>query len=421
MTPRPARSRAAEIRGGWGLVASVAWRFLSGRRSRILDGTARSALIAIAIGVAAMVIAMALMTGYREDLHRKLLRGNAAVLAYPLASEWSDLAEGVYRNLLALDSVVDVRRVAYGQGALSSGSRPDAIEVTLRGEAASDGLRGLGEIELNADGLVDGEVPGVVLGKDLAQQLSPAPGEILRLMVLGERAGRPRFRYQSVRLAGTFRSGFSEFDQRMVILDRDLLARLMGGTIGGSFFEFEVPDGVAPAVAADEIREVLGPEFLIREWSELNADLFAALRLQQMALFLVLGLIVVVSTFNVAASLVVLVRDRLRDVGVLAALGMRPAQIQAAFLLFGTTLGALGTGLGVALGAGVSFVLTRYELIRFGPEVAAVYFLSSVPFRVVPSDLLAIVGFTLLVLLLACWLPARRAGRVRPAAALRYE
>lgn len=407
--------------GSWSLVAAVAWRFLRGQRSQLLDGTARSALAATAIGVAAMVIAMALMSGYREDLHRKLLRGNAAVIAYPLSNEWLDLATEVYDQLFALPTVDRVRRVAYGQGSIASRETPEALELTLRGEDPADGLQGLGRVELNQVALVDGDIPGIVVGADLARRLGYEPDEVLRLMVLGAQNGRPRFRYQSVRIAGTFSSGFSEFDQGMAVMDRGLLERLMGGGIGGAFFEFEVPDSSEPSTAVAEIREVLGPDFLIREWSELNAELFAALRIQQLALFCVLGLIVLVSTFNVASSLVVLVRERMRDVGVLSALGLEPRQLQSVFLLFGAALGLFGTLAGVTLGTVVSLVLTRYELIRFGPEVAAVYFLSSVPFRVELLDLLAVVGFTLAVMLLACWLPSRRAGRVRAAVALRYE
>lgn len=409
------------MHGSWGLVVSVAWRFLRGRRSELLDGTARSALAATGIGVAAMVIAMALMSGYRQDLHRKLLRGNAAVIAYPLSNEWLDLADEVYVRLRSLESVDEVRRVAYGQGSLSSAETPDAIEVTLRGERLEDGLLGLGSIERRAAAAGGDDVPGVLLGADLERRLAVESGESLRLMVLGARAGRPRFRYQSVRVAGTFKSGFSEFDQGMVVMDRALLERLMGGGIGGSFFEFEVPESSSPAVAAAEIREALGPDFLVREWQELNAELFAALRLQQLALFFVLGLIVLVSTFNVASSLVVLVRERMRDIGVLSAMGLGPRQVQTIFLLFGLALGVVGTTLGVGLGAGTSLFLTRFEVIRFGPDVAAIYFLSAVPFRVEAVDLLAVVGFTLSVMVLACWLPSLRAGRVRPATALRYE
>jgi lipoprotein-releasing system permease protein len=143
--------------------------------------------------------------------------------------------------------------------------------------------------------------------------------------------------------------------------------------------------------------------------------------LQQIALFLVLGLIVLVSTFNVASTLVVLVRERMRDIGLLGALGLAPGSLRLIFLLYGGFLGGLGTLLGVAFGWGVSWVLTTFELIRFDSEVAAIYFIRSVPFRVEPEDLLAVVGFALLVTLLACLVPAWRAARIDPSSALRYE
>jgi lipoprotein-releasing system permease protein len=129
----------------------------------------------------------------------------------------------------------------------------------------------------------------------------------------------------------------------------------------------------------------------------------------------------VVSTFNVGATLVVLVREKMRDVGVLAALGMRPASLRRVFLLGGLYLGALGTALGVSLGAALSWLFTRFELLRFDADVAQIYFLSSVPFRVRGGDLLAVSLFSLGVTLLACLVAARRAARLDPAAALRYE
>ena len=143
--------------------------------------------------------------------------------------------------------------------------------------------------------------------------------------------------------------------------------------------------------------------------------------MQQIALFFVLGLIVLVSTFNVASSLVVLVRDRMRDVGVLAAIGLTPGELRSIFLFYGGALGVVGCICGVVLGAGIAWALTEFELIRFDPELAAIYFISSVPFRVDFADLMRVVGFTLVVTLVACWLPARKAGRVQPATALRYE
>ena len=407
------------------LVWAIAWRFLRGRqRSRLLDGTARAALVATALGVAAMVIAMALMSGYRRDLRQKLLGGNAAVIVYPLAPEAFRLDPEVRRRIAALPGVVELRRVAYGQGTLAGGGVAEGVDVTVRGvppgeEAGPPGR--LAPPSARVAAATSDRPPEVVVGEELAHRLGLAPGDTARLMVLGLEAGRPRFRYRGVRVAGTLATGLSEFDRRLVLADLALLQGLAGKEVGFGLFELVTSDLAGTAGLAAALRELLGPDYLIRDWRELNAELFAALELQQIALFFVLGLIVLVSTFNVASTLVVLVRERMRHIGVLAALGLGPRQLRGVFLLFGGFVSLVGTVAGLALGTLVAWLLTRYELIRFGPEVAEVYFLSSVSFQVRWLDLAAIVGFTLTVTALACWLPARRAATVRPAAALRYE
>ena len=195
----------------------------------------------------------------------------------------------------------------------------------------------------------------------------------------------------------------------------------MGHEVGSALYEIELTDANAAGTVAEQIREVLGSDFLVTDWRDLNRELFTALEVQKIALFFVLGLIVVVSTFNVASSLVVLVRERMRDVGVLASLGLSPPELRTVFLLYGGALGLAGTLCGVALGVAASWVMTEYELIRFDPDLAEIYFIDSVPFRVEAPDILAVIAFTLLVTLVACWLPARRAGSVLPATALRYE
>lgn len=405
----------------WRPVAAVAWRFLGGRRrSRLLDGTARSALVATAIGVAAMVIAMALMSGYRQDLQHKLVGGNAAVIAYPLTGEALVLSAAQRERLAAVPGLERYRRVAYAQGSIASAALPTGLDVTLRGVEPGAASDLLGVVERWTGELAPGVEP-VLVGRELAEELAAEPGEVLRLMVLAVERGRPRFRYASVALAGTFRSGFSEFDRRLAVVDRERLDGWVGTELGSAVYEFVIAEGTRTAGATDEIRELLGPDFLVRDWREINSELFSALELQQLALFFVLGLIVLVSTFNVASSLVVLVRERMREIGVLAAMGFRPRDLQAVFLFFGGFLSAVGTACGVTVGVVTAWLLTRFELIRFDPDVAEIYFLSSVVFRVRWQDLAAVVAFTLAVTVLSCWLPARRAGRVRPAVALRYE
>lgn len=408
----------ADLRARWTLPAAIAWRYLRGRRSGLLASTARSALAATALGVAAMVVAMALMTGYREDLQRQLVGGNAAVVAYPL-----DLAAGLALGeadlvrLRALPGVERVSAVAYAQGTLASEAAPAGVEVTLRGVEAGEPQ--LGGAVLPRSGR--DELEAVVLGEELAARLRARPGEALRLVVLGLEEGRPRFRFQGVRFAGVFATGFSEFDRAWALAERRLVEELAGRGAASGLYEFQLADPAAAPEAAARIGAALGEEFLVTDWRELNRELFTALRVQQMALFLVLGLIVVVSTFNVASTLMVLVRERMRDLGALQALGLPPASIRRIFLACGAVLGLAGTLVGVAGGWGVSWVLNTFHVIRFDPEVAAIYFISSVPFRVEAADLAAVVVFALAVNLVACVVPAWRAAAVDPSAALRYE
>ena len=261
-----------------------------------------------------------------------------------------------------------------------------------------------------------------MLGKDLADKLGAKPGDVLRLVALGFGEGRPRFRYQSLRVSGTFATGFAEFDRSWVLLDRALVERLMGG---------ETADG-PPGVhgrrsrgGAAHRRGRDGRSWSRTSWSPTGGSSTASCSrpcgCSRWPCSWCSGLIVLVSTFNVASTLVVLVRERMRDIGLLGALGLRPGKLRLVFLVYGGFLGAFGTLLGVLAGWGICWVLTTFELIRFDPEVAAIYFISSVPFRVEPRDLLAIVGFALLVTLLACLIPAWRAARVDPSSALRYE
>jgi lipoprotein-releasing system permease protein len=415
---RPSEPRAPEPPLSGPLVWVVAWRFLRGKRSRLLGGTARSALLATALGVTAMVIAMGLMSGYREDLESKLIRGNAAVLAYPVGNKGVKLAPAKEAALRALPGVIQVGRVAYGQGSLSSSARPEGISVVLRGVDPGGGQlsAGAGQLLPGPDG-----IPRTVLGADLARKLGVHAGDTLRLVALGFAADRPRFRYQSLKVAGTFQTGFAEFDRTWALLDRPRVEALAGGEVAVDLLEFTLRDPAQAPRIAERISALLAPDFVVTDWQQLNRELFTALKLQQVALFLVLGLIVLVSTFNVASTLVVLVRERMRDLGALGALGLSPRRLSRVFLLYGGLLGGLGTLLGVACGWATCWVLTTFQLIRFDSEVAAIYFISSVPFRVRPVDLAAVVVFALAVTLLACWFPARKAGKIEPAVALRYE
>jgi lipoprotein-releasing system permease protein len=311
------------------------------------------------------------------------------------------------RSLRELPGVEAVTFALFGQGSLASESRPQGLDVYLRGVEPDAGRFGA-----SAEQLAAGEdgVPGAVLGRDLAARLGAAPGDPLRLVLLTERAANP-YRFVTVRMRGTFATGFSQFDQGYVIVDRSLLAAA-GSPLG--LFEIAVAPADRIDRVAEQARERLGDDYLVQDWRRSNPGLFTALRLQKWALFLMLGLIVVVSTFNVASTLIVMVRERARDIGLLAALGLRPSAIRRVFVLCGLGLGLTGTAIGIAAGSGLSGALTATRLLRFDAEVAEIYFIDAVPFRVRAGDLLAVAAFTLAVTLAASWWSARVAFLFEP-------
>lgn len=361
-----------------------------------------------------MVVAMALMNGYTQDLQEKMLT-SGALIASPIGLDAEEVAADPRpRALRSLEGVREVTYALFGQGSLASERRPQGLDVFLRGVEP-----GAGRFGATAEQLGESQqgVPGAVLGLDLADRLGVAEGDPIRLVLLTDRGSTP-YRFLTLRVSGTFTTGFAQFDQGYVVVDRSLLSE--AGTPLG-LFEIAVFPSDRIEEVAEEAAELLGDDYLLQDWRESNPGLFTALRLQKWLLFLVLGLIVVVSTFNVASTLIVMVRERMRDIGLLAALGLRPTAIRRVFLLCGVGLGGAGALLGVAAGSAVSMLLTATELLRFDAEVAEIYFIDAVPFEVRPTDLLAVVAFTVAVTLGASWFSARRSSSIEPAEALRYE
>ncbi len=388
-----------------------------GQRSRILSGTALAALFATALGVAAMVIAMALMTGYTHDLKRRLIGLQGDIVASPLREGAFGSDAATIEELGSLPGVFEVGRVAYGEGSLQSAAVQEGLALTLRGVDPGFLPKGAppGDLRPDADG-----VAGILLGSELRERLQAEPGEMLRLVVLGLTDKGVKFRYRSLRVAGSFTTGFAEFDSSWAILDREVLEAARSGG-GIDVLEVKLMPEAPAAAATEEVERLLGQNWLVQRWESLNQDLFAALRLQEVMLFFVLGLIVVVSTFNTSSTLVILVRERLPDIGVLASLGLSPRGLFWLFACYGMGLGVAGIFTGLLGGVSIAWVFDHFRLIRFDPDVAAIYFIDSIPFRLELADLLAVAGFSLVVTLAACSFPARRASRLLPAEVLRAE
>lgn len=360
-----------------------------------------------------MVVAMALMTGYTEELEAKLL-GSGALMVYPPAGSPLEPDPALLDRVAGVPDVEAVSYAVFSQGSLGRTGSQTSLDVVVRGVEPDRGLFGASSAELEpSEGLW-----GVVLGEGLARRLDAEVGERLTLMVWGrgERGFRPRYRRLEVR--GEFASGFAEFDQDYLIVHRELVSELSQSP---GWYEVTVEQTSRISGVQRSIEALLGDDFIVRDWRLSNPAIFNALGLQKLLLFLLLGLIVVVSTFNVAATLVVLVREKLPEVGVLSALGLTGRRLRRVFVFTGIGLGSAGTALGVALGSLVSWSMTHFRLIRFDPEVAEVYFITHVPFRVQMLDVAAIVSFSLAVTAAACWIGTRSLRTLTPVEALRHE
>jgi len=348
----------------------------------------------------------------------------------------------------------------YQSGLAASAATPDGVDAVVKGIDAdaearvSPSMAGSLFRAGTAFRAVPGEPPGAAVGSELARRLDVREGDPITLSVPDAAPGEPHFvpRTGRFRVARIFRTNFAEYDAGWVFCDRETvraLSRMAGGANvievrldapsgpdaglwpilrtplrwAGGLFGFEVgPDASrARASVLRAIRAAAGEKFSVADTLSMNGGLFAALKVQQTTLFLVIGLIVAVSTFNVVATLVMTVEEKKRDIGVLSSLGAEPRFFPRLFLWFGAALGGAGVLAGVVFGSLLCWAATAFRLLRFPPGVAEIYFVSYIPFLVLPLDLAIIVVFSGITILVASWVPARRAARVDIAEALRYE
>ncbi|HEX6639524.1 MAG TPA: FtsX-like permease family protein, partial [Thermoanaerobaculia bacterium] len=170
-----------------------------------------------------------------------------------------------------------------------------------------------------------------------------------------------------------------------------------------------------------EIERRTERRYSVSDWREMNRQLFSLLKVQQLVLFVVIGLIVFVSTFNIVSTLIMTVHEKRKEIGILTSMGAEPKMVRRVFIWYGTIVGLVGTATGIFLGTLICWVITRYELVTFPPEIAEVYFVSSIPFVTRGSDLAIIAAFSVTVSFLATIIPSMRAARLNPVEALRYE
>lgn len=414
----------------------LALRYLrSRRRSSLARVTALAAILGIAFGVAALIIALALSNGFQDEMRDKILSSTAHITLMRRDGEPMADFRALTERLIQIPGIHDATGTTY-EGALLSGERGAAYAV-LRGvdresaRAASEIQSTL--IEGTAAPLFDEKqtqgtsttnaaaaLPSVVIGSELAARTGLAPNDVAQLIsaditALASTGFVPRS--ERVHIAGIFRSGLYEYDSTWAYLPLSTASSLAGARgESASVISIKVVDIYSADKVAERVRENFGVGYTTIDWQQANRPLFAALALERRTALFIIALIIFVAAMGVTNTLILVVVQRRADIAILRAMGARATSIMFIFILEGACLGALGAALGITLGLAGCFIGQHYKLVRLPADV---YSISNIPFHAHPQDILLAALVAFLLSLLATIYPARAAARVRPAEALR--
>ncbi len=401
----------------------IALRYMFAKRKQaFISVISLISTLGVGIGVMAVIIALAMMTGLQNELRNRLLGSNPHVYVWNQKGIVDARAET--EKLRALPHVVGAAPAILGQGLISASSETQPVQIkgidpTLE-QQVTDIKGAMQSGSLAALMAPPSDQPdGILLGKDLAAKLGVAVGDSVSLLTpqgtLSPMGLIPRTR--RLRVAGTFSLGLFEFDSTYGFVSIDVAKRLLDRT-HADFIQLRVDDIYRAPAIAQSITDTLGPQYLTEDWEGMNRALFKALWLEKVAVSLAIGLIVMVAALNIIGTLILLVMDKSRDIAILKTMGASARSVTIVFMMQGLMIGLVGTGAGGLGGYVLSFVLDRYKLISIPGDV---YQVSHLPFTVVPLDFTLVVVVAVLICFIATIYPSRQAAKLDPAAALRYE
>ncbi len=409
----------------------IAWRYLTSRRKQTLVPViSLIAILGIAAGVMAMIIALALSTGFREEIQTRILFATSHINLMRLDSGPIGGLDPLLQKIGTFPGVKSAAPVIYDQVFLSSGNRSHGavlkgIEPEREkrfGELRQQLLQGtLEELERSGPSGKEAVLAGIILGKELADSLSLHLGDTVRaysargrLSPMGMVPG-----IRNYRVVGIFASGLWDYDLNWAYVSLSSAQSFFNMPAGSAgVVEVRVTDIYDVEAISQKLLARAGPGFTATHWIDLNRPLFSAMKLEKLAMFVTVCLIVMVAALNIVTTLVMMVMEKNRDIGILNAMGATERNILRVFMLQGLVLGTIGTLAGSVLGVAVSWLLDRYRLIRLEPEVYAIPY---VPFQVQGADVLLVAFSAILISFLATLYPARTAARLNPVEALRYE
>jgi lipoprotein-releasing system permease protein len=401
----------------------IALRYLLAKRKQaFISVISLISTLGVTVGVMAVIIALAVMTGLQQELRDRILGSNPHIYVSKTGGIPDYRAEAA--RLREVPRVVGAAPAVLGR-ALVTASRNQEF-ITLKGidpelePQVSDIGRSLqsGSVDALAPRTPD-DLDGIVLGKDLASNLGVTVGDQVVVLTpegtlspMGMIPGRRR-----LRVAGIFSLGLFEFDSSYGFVSLDVAMRMLSKD-QVDFLQLRVDDIYDAPAIAQQVAARLGDQYFTQDWAEMNRSLFSALSLEKIAVSLAIGLIVMVAALNIIASLILLVMEKHRDIAILKTMGASAKSVTIVFVLQGLIIGVVGTAVGATAGWGISTIMDRYRLVRVPIDI---YQVSHLPFTVLPLDFFTVVIVAVVICFVATIYPSRQAAKLDPAQALRYE
>jgi lipoprotein-releasing system permease protein len=406
----------------------IARRYLASRRgTRFLSLITLIAIGGVSVGVMALIVVTAVMNGLQTELRRGILGVNPHVFVLTYGDGmrmegWEAPLERVREvdEVVAAGPFVHTELLVRNRGGYTEAAILRGIDFDAPGTPVTDIPRILGEHGVRLDA-TRSDLPGVALGQSLAARLGLIPGDTLTLVaVAGARLTATGLipRMAHFEYVGGFRTGMWEYDNKFAFTTLAEAQEVAGLGAAVSGLEVRTVDPYRAREASARIESALGIPYRTDDWMNMNAALFSALQLEKLALGLILALIIIVAAFNIVSTLVMVVTDKTREIGVLRSMGMTSRRILRLFMVQGLVIGVVGAVIGATGGGVVTWVVDHFRLIRIPGEI---YFVSYLPVRIAPLDIGIILVLTVLVSFLATVYPAWQAARLEPVDAIRHE
>ena len=399
----------------------IASRYLRAKRKQaFISVITFISILGIAIGVMALVIALALITGFQEDVQGKILGATSHIMVSDLSGEGLAGYQDVIGQVRGVKGVQTVSPVIYDMVLItgpykSKGGMLKGIDFELD-KAHSPWLAKLDQGSLPSDSPRE----GILLGKEIAFSTGASLGDEVRILTSSSRLSPLGLfpKMKEFQVTGIFSTGLYEFDSTTALISLSSAQKLFALKDRINNIQIKIAGIFRAPEVAEELRRVLPPTTYVTTWMDLNRSLFSALKLEKNIMFLTITLIVVVAALNIIATLILMVMEKTRDIGILMAIGAPSGSIRKIFFIQGAMIGLIGTTGGTLLGLLCCWLANTFRLIKVPVDI---YQVSYVPFHIKPIDLVIIIGVSLSISLLSTLFPSHRASRVDPVVALKYE